>query len=125
MGSLTESKAETLAGRIEARVVPWEERGQVSCDIVINATAVGLRGEGEPLLPAEFFSPSMTAFDLVYHKGGTAFLQTAAEAGAATIDGIDMFVAQALEQLRLWLGAAPEGEIVSELSAKVRGALSA
>ncbi len=121
----TESKAETLAGRIEAQVVPWEQRGQVSCDIVINATAVGLRGEEAPILPEEFFSPSMIAFDLVYHRGGTTFLQTAAKAGAATIDGVDMFVAQAVEQLKLWLGEAPDAETVSELSVKVRAGLSA
>ena len=120
----TESKAETLAGRIEARVIPWEERSQVSCDIVINATAIGLRGEEEPILPAEFFSPSMTAFDLVYHRGGTSFLRTASEAGASTIDGVDMFVAQAVEQLRLWLGEVPDVQTVSELTAKVRASLS-
>jgi 3-dehydroquinate dehydratase/shikimate dehydrogenase len=121
----TESKGETLASRILAQVVPWEQRGQVSCDVVINATAVGLRGEEEPLMPAGFFSPAMTAFDLVYHRGGTSFLRTAGEAGAVTIDGVEMFVAQALEQLRLWLGETPGEETILQLEARVRAALSA
>jgi len=120
----TESKGETLASRIQAQVVPWEQRGQVSCDVVINATAVGLRGEEEPLMPAEFFTPAMTAFDLVYHRGGTSFLRTAGEAGAVTIDGVEMFVAQAREQLRLWLGETPDEETVSQLETKVRAGLS-
>jgi 3-dehydroquinate dehydratase/shikimate dehydrogenase len=121
----TEAKAEKLTERFDVEVIPWEERAGAKCDIVINATTVGLRGEEMELLPAEFFSPSMIAFDLVYHRGGTAFLRAASAAGAGTIDGIEMFIAQAVEQLRLWTGGDIPGPLVAELAMKVRKELSA
>ncbi len=119
----TEAKAEKLAGELGGKVVPWEERTQARCEVVINATTVGLRGEETPLLPGDFFSPGMTAFDLVYHRGGTAFLRAASEAGARTIDGIEMFVAQALGQLHLWTGSQILPEHVSSLAGRVRASL--
>lgn len=120
----TESRAETLAARLKAEVAAWEDRASLSCGIVINATAVGLRGEEMPLVPPEFFKPGMVAFDLVYHRGGTSFLRAAAGAGAQTIDGIEMFVAQAVEQLRLWTGVTIAPELAAALGEKVRAKLS-
>jgi len=119
----TETRAETLAARFEVQTLPWDERASVPCDIVINATTVGLRGEDNPLLPPEFFKPGISAFDLVYRAGGTAFLRTAAEAGANCIDGTEMFVAQAVEQLRLWTGKSLSPETVESLAARVRARL--
>jgi 3-dehydroquinate dehydratase/shikimate dehydrogenase len=120
----TLTKAEKLAKQFKARVVPWEKRESVNCDIAINATTVGLRGEEAPLLTPQFFNPTMIAFDLVYHRGGTAFLRAASDAGASTIDGIEMFVTQAIEQLRLWIGEELPPELVQSLSEKVRSHLS-
>jgi len=120
----TLAKAQKLAKTVKAKVIPWEKRETAKCDVVINATTVGLRGEDNPLLPPEFFKSEMTVFDMVYHRGGTSFLRGASEAGAATIDGIEMFIAQAVEQLRLWMDAGLPDELVHALTGRVRATLA-
>ncbi len=120
----TDSKAESLVFPLGATAVPWDGRSGLACDVVINATTVGLRGEDKELVPPEFFKPGMVAFDLVYHRGGTSFLSAAAEAGAATIDGVEMFLAQAVEQSRLWTGSELPPELLSELSKNIRESLA-
>lgn len=112
LANRTREKGETLAQRLGVAAVAWEGRAGVDCDIVINATSVGFRGEDDPLMPPGFFTPARSAFDLVYHRGGTAFLRAAAGAGACTIDGSEMFVAQAIGQLRLWTGKKPPARVL-------------
>lgn len=91
-------------GTIE--LVPWEERATIQADIIVNATPLGMRGEtmGQTPYPAAAFADNEPglAYDLVYNPLHTRFLQEAAAAGWAVQDGLDMFVAQADEQFRLW-----------------------
>lgn len=98
--------AHAFQDEIKLHVVPWEERTTVRADIIINATPLGMRGEamGQTPYPALAFAGSERglAYDLVYNPLHTRFLQEAAAAGWAVQDGLDMFVAQADEQFRLW-----------------------
>lgn len=71
-------------------------------DVVVNATPLGLKND-DPLPCAEtLLKPGVTVFDMVYTP--TRLQQVAAERGARVITGLPMFVAQGLEQERLWLG---------------------
>jgi shikimate 5-dehydrogenase len=48
-------------------------------------------------------------YDLVYNPTQTRFLREAESAGCETLGGLEMLVAQAGEQFRLWTGvSAPE-----------------
>jgi 3-dehydroquinate dehydratase/shikimate dehydrogenase len=44
-------------------------------------------------------------FDAVYTPRDTRLLRDAAAAGCAVVDGVEMFVGQAVEQFRLFTGA--------------------
>ena len=46
-------------------------------------------------------------YDLVYNPEVTRLLREASTAGCQTIGGLDMLVAQAMEQFRWWTGIAP------------------
>ena len=76
--------------------------------MVINATPLGMMGEGENLSAYDFAeAPKVAdgaAYDLVYNPLRTRFIREAAKAGRKTITGLEMFWAQADAQFRLWTG---------------------
>jgi len=76
-------------------------------DIVINATSASLGGELPPL-PARLFAHGSLAYEMMYGRGDTPFLQFAREEGAARLsDGLGMLVEQAAEAFYLWRGVRP------------------
>ncbi len=79
-----------------------------SFDVIINATAAGLRGE-VPALPAGVVQAHSWCYDMMYADEPTAFVRWAREAGAArAIDGLGMLVEQAGEAYLLWRGVRPD-----------------
>jgi len=84
-------------------------------DLVINATSASLHG-GLPPLPKGIFAGASLAYDMMYGKGLTPFLQFAQQQGAGRLaDGIGMLVEQAAESFFLWRGIRPETEPVIEM----------
>ncbi|MDR1995761.1 shikimate dehydrogenase [Azonexus sp.] len=87
-----------------------------SFDLVINATSASLAGESLPL-PAGLFAVGALAYDMMYGKGETPFLQQARMQGAERCaDGLGMLVEQAAEAFRIWRGRRPEtAPVLAEL----------
>lgn len=83
------------------------ELPQHQFDVVINATSASL-ADALPLVPSGVFAPGALAYDMVYGKGQTPFLQLAAGAGARTADGLGMLVEQAAEAFHVWHGVRPD-----------------
>jgi 3-dehydroquinate dehydratase / shikimate dehydrogenase len=83
-------------------------------EIVVNATPVGTRGsrEHETVATANQFRGVRLAYDLVYNPIETRFLREARAAGAETLGGIEMLLAQAIEQFKLWTGKDPDPEVM-------------
>jgi shikimate dehydrogenase len=78
---------------------------QADYDLIVNSTAVGLNGEdpfAELPLRAEALRPEQTVVDMVYGSGRTALLRAADEAGATTVDGIEVLVQQGALSLEIW-----------------------
>ncbi|MFZ2269402.1 MAG: shikimate dehydrogenase [Azonexus sp.] len=98
-----------------------ETAGQ-SFDVLINATSASLSGAALPL-PAGLFAAGSLAYDMMYGKGETPFLQQAREQGAAQLaDGLGMLAEQAAEAFFVWRGVRPE---TAGLLVELRRALSA
>jgi len=88
--------------------------------LVVNATSVGMGGQGCPLDP-DGLGPGQLVADLVYHPVSTPLLQAAAARGAGVLDGVGMLVHQGAVALELWTGrTAP----VAAMSAAARAALA-
>lgn len=107
---LTNRNAERCAGlaaEFNAVIVDWEERASVSPDLLVNATPLGMAGARaeETAWPAKSFRSGQTAYDLVYNPLETRFLREAKAAGCELVDGLSMFLGQAVEQFRRWTGA--------------------
>lgn len=83
-------------------------------ELVVNTTPLGTRGsmEVESVATSEQLRGVRLAYDLVYNPPETSFMRAAATASCETLGGLEMLVAQAAVQFRLWTGlAAPEEEM--------------
>lgn len=95
------------------------ERGRVgdqvdvaSASILVNATSVGMGGEGL-VVPADLLSPAQVVVDLVYHPIETPLLTAARGRGARAIDGVGMLVHQGALAFTLWTDAEPPTEVMN------------
>ena len=83
-------------------------------DVVINATPLGTAGahaDETPATAAQLRNVRL-AYDLVYNPWETRFLREAGAAGCETLGGLEMLVAQAVEQFKLWTGQSPRVEVM-------------
>ncbi len=93
-------KSEELCERFEGTVLDTMPRDE-EFDVVVNATPLGLHTEDPLPIPEELLKPGVTVFDLIYSP--TRLQKIAEEKGVRVITGLPMFIAQGLEQERLWL----------------------
>jgi 3-dehydroquinate dehydratase / shikimate dehydrogenase len=108
----TAERALALARKFGAKSIGLEAATFDGFDVVVNATTLGTAGQFQSETPvdASRLRGARLAYDLVYNPMETQFLREAREAGCQTLGGMEMFMAQAEEQFRLWTGAnAPEG----------------
>jgi len=116
----TLEKAQSLAGdmssfnaKIEAR--PWSdvdaERVVVGCDLLVNASPVGMHPneeamplEGLAKVSADAIAYRPMVFDTIYNPLETRLLREAKAAGLPVIGGLEMFVRQAARQFELFTG---------------------
>jgi shikimate dehydrogenase len=125
------------ARRPEAAVVAAALAGSVGrtgsveeadgCDLVVNATPVGMEaevvdlpaagpsGNGGPALavPAHALGPGQLVADLVYQPIRTPLVEEARRRGATAVNGLGMLIHQAALAFRLWTGEDPPLEVLS------------
>jgi 3-dehydroquinate dehydratase/shikimate dehydrogenase len=85
-------------------------------DIVVNATPLGTSGqcENETIATAEQLRGVNLVYDLIYNPPETRLLREAKLAGAQTLGGFEMLMAQAAEQFKIWTGKdAPINEMTA------------
>jgi len=121
-----ENKAQKPCTDFNARFVPWSGRaGAVKkSQLIVNATPLGMSGAYQDLSPLDgiCLSPNQTVYDLVYNPLRTILLKQAEDHGCRTIDGLEMFIAQAAAQFRLWTGQDfPKREITRLLATRLEG----
>jgi len=78
------------------------------CDVVVQASPVGMKKSDLSLLPPEAFREGQRAFDLIYMYPETAFLTTAREAGAEIANGLGMLLHQGARAFEIWTGVEPD-----------------
>lgn len=90
----------------------YADLGNDAFDIVINATSASLSADLPPL-PITALKADGLAYDMVYGKGLTPFLQLARQAQVQHLaDGVGMLVEQAAEAFAWWRGVRPDTQSV-------------
>lgn len=79
------------------------------CSVIVNATPIGTSGRcdsARTVVPAgrELFHPGQIVYDMVYNPLETSLLADARAAGADTVSGIEMLIAQAARSFFIWTG---------------------
>ncbi len=77
-------------------------------DLIVQATSVGMKGEGDPISFYEF-KGSESVFDLIYHPAKTPLLERAEASGCRIMNGYRMLCYQAAGQYKLWMDEPPPG----------------
>ena len=105
-------QAAQLARSLGASTGDWPPAAG-SWDVLVNCTPLGGAGQRDesPLPPDAVFGPLV--YDLTYGAGPSALLRDARAAGALTIDGQPMLIAQAERQFEWWTGRKPEPGVMA------------
>jgi shikimate dehydrogenase len=111
----TPSRAHDLCAEMGG--TPVESFDQGKYGLIVNSTAVGLRGEdpfGELPLDPDRFASGQIVVDLVYGAEPTRLLTAADAAGATTVDGIEILVLQGACSLQIWTGMDPPVDVMRD-----------
>ena len=77
-------------------------------DLLINTSAVGLKGESFGFHVTDCVKPGGAVFDMVYGSETTPLLRDAQKRGLAAADGLGMLSAQGEAAFQLWFNRVPE-----------------
>lgn len=107
------------------RVLDWQGRNNVHCDICINCTPVGMHPNVDEIpVHVSFLRPGMTVFDTIYTPETTLLLREAKSRGCFIISGVDLFVRQAAEQIKLFTGKVADIEVMRSIARKALSPLT-
>ncbi|MDZ7773337.1 MAG: shikimate dehydrogenase [Balneolaceae bacterium] len=84
----------------------WQAHAEKAC-LVVNTTPLGMHPETgkSPVRDTEaFLLKGKVVYDIVYRPRTTYLLRQAEEAGAQTIDGLEMFIQQGSRSFEWWTG---------------------
>ena len=82
-------------------------------EAVINCTSLGMSPNvNDSPVPPSLLSSGMTVFDTVYNPIITKLLKQGAEVGAKTINGLEMFIEQAVEQYSILTKLEPNRQTI-------------
>ena len=117
--SRTESRGKALADELGCLWVSLDEADNLSGDILINATSVGMQPhiENSPV-PERILSRFQVVMDIVYAPLKTRFLQEAEVRGCVTINGLEMLLYQGVAQFELWTGKVAPVELMRKALAE-------
>lgn len=102
-------RADSLATELQCKSTDWAGRTNAECDVLINATPMGMHPNlDESPYEEKWFDRTTLVFDCVYNPEQTLFIKHARAAGCVTITGVDMFVRQAARQHELFTGVKPD-----------------
>lgn len=90
-------------------------------DLVINATAMGMKRSDAPLVPAALLRPDLVVYDMIYRPPLTRLLEDAQAAGARTANGLSMLLHQGALSLEIWSNRSAPLEAMRSALARAAG----
>jgi len=114
------TKAETLVSYLQGQFsnVDFKEASSLeqlnieNCDLLINATPVGMKDTDPCIVNKEFIHHNLLVYDLIYNPKETKLLKIAREKGAAVSNGLGMLFYQGVVAFELWTGQKAPVEVM-------------
>lgn len=78
-----------------------------NCDVLINATSVGLKPDDPSPIPATCLHPRLAVFDMIYNPAETPLMRAAREIGAPAANGLGMLIHQGALAFASWFPGTP------------------
>jgi shikimate dehydrogenase len=114
----TLSKAEALGEEFDCSFFPLSEKKKIEADCLINTTSLGMApNQRISPFPKGLLNQFSWVVDIIYNPLQTKLLKEAGEAGCHTLSGLEMFVHQGAEQLKIWTGLEPPRNLMREVVA--------
>ncbi|MBW8003090.1 MAG: shikimate dehydrogenase [Planctomycetes bacterium] len=112
----TVEKGEKLAAEFGCSFLPLDDLLDVDAQLFINCTSIGMHPnvDASPL-PKSCLHKDMAVFDTVYNPPNTLLLKQAGQIGAKTVNGLEMFINQALAQFKLFTGKNPDLKLMQKI----------
>ncbi|MFH1216795.1 MAG: shikimate dehydrogenase [Pseudomonadota bacterium] len=105
LASRTPASGRKLATTLGCPWHPLADLHNLTADILINATSVGMNPQPDAtLVPKELLSRFPVVMDIVYAPLETRLLREAREAGCQVVNGTVMLLYQGVAQFELWTG---------------------
>ena len=121
----TTDRAQQLAADVGCRYVPWADRHNAQCDLLVNCTAVGMHPNvDESPIHVSYLRPGMMVFDTIYTPENTLLIKEAKARGCRVLTGVEMFVRQAALQFQLFTGQAAPIDLMQDLVRKALNPLT-
>jgi len=85
-------------------------------DVLLHCTPVGMTPDTtRSLVPSALLRPELAVFDAVYNPRRTLLLEHAAGRGCRVVEGMEMFLGQAMVQFELWTGRKAPAEVMRKV----------
>ena len=107
----SQERAAAAAALAEGVGVVGQPDAIADCDILVNATSIGMGSTELPCDPQMLHDGQVVA-DIIYHPRSTALLAAARDRGARTVEGLGMLVHQAVVQQQLWTGRSADPAVM-------------
>jgi len=112
----TAENGRLLARKLDCPFYPLSELKAIEADGLINTTPVGMHPRvDESPVAASLLAAYKYVVDVVYNPLKTKMLQDAERQGCIVFTGLEMFVHQGAEQIRLWTGKEPMRELMQKM----------
>jgi len=109
----TVEKAQKLAAEFNCEFAPLDDIKNIDAKLLINCTSIGMHPNVEATpIPAESLKRGMAVFDTVYNPAQTLLLKQAKKKRIKNIDGVSMFVNQAMAQFKLFTNQDGNAELM-------------
>jgi len=82
-------------------------------NLLVNTTPIGMQGRAADMTPVEeqeliTLPPDALVYDVIYNPKKTILLKLAQKHGYRTLNGVDMFIRQAVAAEQIWTGRTPD-----------------
>jgi 3-dehydroquinate dehydratase/shikimate dehydrogenase len=115
----TSEKGKILSTKLNCFFYPLSEAGRIKADCLINTTSVGMHPHRDKSpVEAKALAGYQYIMDVIYNPLRTKLLANAEKQGCKILSGLDMFVHQGAEQLRLWTGVEPPRALMRKVILK-------